>query len=126
MPAHFIFCITHPTQGCVDRILADSPHDAAYRREQPTQFAGDCFEILEYCKRLSGKGHAVLTGHLHLLGRDDPFCFIEIKLFPLGMPEFSRPDKNKWSKPQRGNVVGWPSKPSIARNSAPIAIGSIM
>src|ERR1035437_11043097 len=99
MPAYFILCVAHPTQGCVDRILTDRPHDAAYRREQPTQFAGDCFEVLEYGKSLPRKGHAVRTGHLHFLSRDKPFCPIEIKLLPLGMPELSRPHKYKWSKP---------------------------
>src|SRR5664279_930364 len=57
--------------------------------------ASDCFEILEYSNRLPHKRHTVRTPHLHFLGRNNPFCLIKIELFPLGMPEFSRPHKNK-------------------------------
>jgi len=42
-----------------------------------------------------------LFAHLHALGGDAPFGFVEVDLRPLRLAQFTRPDEDKRGKPQR-------------------------
>jgi hypothetical protein len=44
----------------------------------------------------------VCTTHFHLLGRENPFCLIEIEFVSLCVAKFSWPHEEKRSETQRG------------------------
>ena len=54
------------------------------------------FQLAQYLDRLVRKGHDVLLPHLHTLGGDAPFGFVEVDLRPLRLAQFAGPNEDQW------------------------------
>jgi hypothetical protein len=85
---------------------------------------GDLAQVSQDRYRLSRQRYPMGAPHLHLLGGNAPDCTNKIKLGPFRLAQFPWSDKNVGARRSAAHVVGCPSKPSIARNSAPMPIGS--